>query len=185
MPLSPELVYFAYQKGHFPMPNTAGEIGWYHPDPRAIIPLDGFHVSRSLAKLIRRKNYEFKMDSDFLQVMEGCAARTETWINAEIKSVYTALHEAGVAHSAEIWSDGELQGGVYGVSIAGAFFAESMFHRASNASKLALYHLVETLRLNGFELLECQFLTDHLASLGAIEISDAEYMGLLAKALRA
>ena len=181
--LSPRRIKKAYAAGFFPMANGWGEIEWYRPDPRAILPLCGFYCSRRLARRIRQARYELTFDQDFRGVMLACADRDETWISDDIITAYCRLHADGCAHSVEIWQQGELAGGVYGVTLGGAMFAESMFHRATDASKLGLFHLVEHLRATGFKLLEVQFLTPHLRSLGAIEISDAEYVVRLRQAL--
>lgn len=174
----------AYATGYFPMPDSeTDEIRWYRPDPRAILPLDGFHCSRSLKKKIDRKLFSVTYDEAFRDVMKACAAREETWINEEFLRAYGRLHDVGAAHSVEIWKEDELVGGVYGVHLNGAFFAESMFHTETDASKIALYFLVAHLKRGGFKLLECQFLTPHLASLGAIEVSDRQYQQKLQKAL--
>lgn len=150
---------------------------WLQPDPRAIIPLDGFHISRSLAKTLRQGKFVVRYNTDFPGVMRGCADREEgTWISEEFFDVYGALHKQGKAHSAEAWIDGRLAGGTYGVAIGGAFMAESMFHYETDASKVALAGLVERLRERNFALLDVQYLTPHLASLGAIEISNEEYI---------
>lgn len=165
-----------------PHPET-GEILWFHPDPRTVIPLDGFHRSRSFLRTLKRVPFDVTVNTCFARVMEACGDRASTWITGEFKSVYGALHRQGGAHSVEVWLGGELVGGVYGVSIAGAFFAESMFHRVTDASKVALHHLVERLKARGMNLLEVQFLTPHLASLGAVEIPRADYMQRLGVAL--
>lgn len=159
------------------------EIHWVDPRLRGIIPLDGFHISRSLARRIRRGGYQATVDTDFAGVVTACAAREETWINDEIFRLYLDLHRMGHAHSQEIWQGGELIGGVYGVVLGRAFFGESMFSAATDGSKLALAHLVARLRAGGFELFDTQFLTPHLASLGAVEIPRAEYHRRLAEAL--
>lgn len=183
--LHPALLRRAYAMGYFPMPHgDPEEIAWFHPDPRAILPLDGFHVSRSLARTLRRGRFSVTRDRAFRDVMRGCADRAETWINDEFLEAYGALHDEGDAHSVEVWLDGTLVGGVYGVSLGGAFFAESMFHRATDASKVALHHLTGHLRDRGFALLETQFLTPHLESLGVIEIDALDYMRRLEAALR-
>ena len=157
-----------------------GEIEWYLPDPRAIIPLDGLHVSRSLKKRMRGGRFEIRADYDFLGVMRGCADREEgSWISPRFIAVYGELHRRGFAHSVETWRDGLLVGGLYGVAIGGAFMAESMFHRDSDASKVALAALVESLNRCGFLLLDVQFLTPHLETLGAVEIPHALYSCLL------
>lgn len=182
--LTPELLLSAYSQGYFPMPgDLPDEIFWYRPDPRAIIPLDGFHVSRSLQRRLRRGQFTYTFNLAFPEVMAGCSDRITTWINDEFKDAYSHLHQLGFAHSVEIWQDAKLVGGVYGVAIGGAFFAESMFHRTTDASKAALYYLVQRLRNQGFSLLECQFLTPHLESLGATAISDEIYIQRLTTAL--
>jgi leucyl/phenylalanyl-tRNA--protein transferase len=188
--LTSEILYQAYSQGFFPMPEEdSQEILWYRPDPRAIIPLDGFKVSRSLKKKIRRNIFEVTYNQNFSQVIESCSNRPVTWINEEIKEAYKELYLMGLAHSVEIWlTTGEdskrLVGGVYGVGFGAAFFAESMFHKADDASKIALYYLIEQLNQKGFDLLECQFLTSHLKSLGAVEIEDTFYMKMLRNALK-
>jgi leucyl/phenylalanyl-tRNA--protein transferase len=183
-PLSPELLVRAYAQGYFPMPHPdTGEILWLTPNPRAVIPLDGFHASRSLRKTLRTVNFEITVDQDFRGVMVACGDREDTWITDEFKRAYGELHDLGFAHSLEVWQDGALAGGVYGVSLNGAFFAESMFHKVTDASKVALYHLVARLKERGFKLLEVQFLTPHLASLGAVEIAKVEYLRRLRVAL--
>lgn len=186
-PLSPQLLIYAYSNGYFPMPDPAtGQVGWFRPDPRAILPLDQFQVSRSLRRQLNEaaRTLRVTVDQAFKQVMEACADRDSTWISGEFIKSYTELHQRGYAHSIEVWDGNEtLVGGVYGVAVSGAFFAESMFHRRTGASKVALHHLVEHMRSRGMELLEIQFMTPHLKSLGAVEISDDSYMQLLQKAL--
>ncbi len=181
--LTPDVLYAAYSQGYFPMPDETGEILWFRPDPRAIIPLDGFHLSRSLRRVVTRNTFSVTYDQAFSDVMRLCGKRQTTWINEEMRSAYEALHRTGHARSVEIWSEDELVGGVYGVHFGSVFFAESMFHRQANASKVALYHLVTHLRERGFTLLECQFMTTHLHSLGAVEISESTYMECLEKGL--
>jgi leucyl/phenylalanyl-tRNA---protein transferase len=183
--LNPKILISAYTNGYFPMPDPDDEteIAWFNPDPRAVIPLDGFHCSRSLAKVYRRGEFQCTIDGNFAGVIAGCADRPETWINPEFIAAYTRLFELGFAHSVEVLRSGQLVGGVYGVSLRGAFFAESMFHRDSNASKIALLHLVQHLRQRGFLLLEVQFLTPHLKSLGAVEIPRHAYLLRLEQAL--
>jgi len=184
-PLTPELIVAAYCQGIFPMADEIdGEIGWYSPDPRAIFPLDSFHVPRSLAKVIKRGVFEIRVDTAFEEVMRGCAAREETWISEEIIQAYTALHRSGLAHSVEAWYEGELAGGLYGVALGGAFMGESMFTRVTDASKVCLVKLVERLRERGFVLLDSQMPTEHLAKFGQIVIPRAEYLRRLARALR-
>lgn len=187
--LTPELILRAYQAGIFPMAESAEdpEIFWVSPERRGILPLDGFIVSRSLAKTLRRHDFEIVVDTDFDAVIEACAAsapgREETWINPTIRRLYRALFDQGHCHTVEVYRAGALVGGLYGLSIGGAFFGESMFHRATDMSKVALAHLVERLRAGGYTLLDTQFLTDHLASLGGIEVPRAAYESMLAKAL--
>lgn len=169
------------------MADHDGEIYWYDPNPRAIIPLDTFHVPRRLAREVRRGRYDIRVDTVFRRVMEECAQptpdREETWISDELIDIYEVLHHTGIAHSVEAWQEGELVGGLYGVAIRGLFAGESMFSRAPNASKIALVHLVERLRRGGFLLLDTQFITSHLAQFGAYEISRAEYKRRLAAAI--
>ncbi len=165
------------------MPDDAGVIRWYRPDPRAILPIESFHRSRSLQNLIARQVFQHTFNQDFPAVMRACADRPETWINQEFIEKYGELHRQGFAKSVEIWQDQQLVGGVYGVAIGGAFFAESMFHKVTNASKIALHYLVEQLKACEFDLLEVQFLTPHLKSLGAIEIKDTLYLEMLNKAV--
>jgi len=161
-----------------------GEIEWYLPDPRAIIPLEGFHVSRSLAKQLRQRTFDIQVDRDFDGVMRGCADRPEgSWISEKFIQLYGDLHRRGLAHSVEAWQNGRLVGGVYGVAIGAAFMAESMFHRETNASKVALAALVQLLREGGFTLLDVQFATPHLLQFGAIEIPNALYSCLLRSAV--
>lgn len=183
--LSPELLLSAYAQGVFPMadPDAGNAIYWYAPDPRAILPLDAFHISKNLRKLVRRGVFEVTTDRAFPDVMAACADRAETWISDEIIRAYTALHEHGFAHSVECWQGGALVGGLYGVALGGAFFGESMFHRARDASKVALVHLVERLRSGGFVLLDVQFTTPHLARFGVVEIPRTAYEARLAAAL--
>lgn len=159
------------------------EVFWVDPKKRGILPLNGFHLSRSLARAMRRTSWRFAMNEDFAGVVAGCADRPETWINAEILDAYHALHEQGRAHSFEIRDGGQLLGGVYGVALGGAFFGESMFSRADNASKMALAGCVDHLIRCGFRLFDTQFVTSHLASLGAIEVPRARYQLMLANAL--
>lgn len=183
-PFTAEFLREAYARGFFPMPHPdTGEILWFHPEPRAVIPLDGFHVSRSLRKTLRAGGFEVRVNSDFQGVMKACADRPDTWITNQFIDVYTQMHANGDAHSLEVWVNDQLVGGVYGVSIAGGFFAESMFHKQTDMSKVALFHLIERMKERGMTLLEVQFMTEHLASLGAKTITRATYMRRLAKAL--
>lgn len=158
------------------------EIFWVDPRKRGVMPLEGFHISRSLRRAMQRSTWTVTIDRDFEGVVGGCADREDTWINAEIRSLYTGLFERGAAHSLEVWEGDVLVGGVYGVVLGAAFFGESMFSRRTNASKIALACLVDRLRQGGFELFDTQFITEHLASLGAVEISRAQYHTQLAQA---
>ena len=174
----------AYRAGIFPMADSdRGVITWHRPKQRAILPLDAFHASRSLSALLRRRPFEITWDRCFASVMDACADRPGTWISAEFKTIYGELHAQGKAHSVEVWVAGELAGGLYGVHLGGAFFAESMFHRRTNMSKVALAELVSRLRAQGFALLEVQYLTEHLAQFGVIEISDKKYQARLREEL--
>lgn len=185
--LTPELLLSAYASGIFPMADDAASdaLFWLDPEARGIFEMDGFHVSRSLRRRALAGGFTASFNRDFEGVMRGCADRDSTWINGEIFDLCCALHRAGHAHSQEIWdANGALIGGVYGVSLGGAFFGESMFSRATDGSKLALLWLIDRLRAAGFTLFDTQFLTDHLASLGAIEIPRADYRARLAKSLK-
>jgi leucyl/phenylalanyl-tRNA--protein transferase len=175
--LSPDLMIRAYAAGIFPMSDGAMQTGifWVDPQRRGVFPLDGFHVSRSLRRRIDRGGFEVTVNRDFRGVLAACADRPETWINAEIGGTYTAMHALGYAHSVEVWMDGDLAGGVFGVTLGAAYFGESMFSRRTDGSKIALAFLVERLRAGGFQLFDTQFTTEHLCSLGAVEIPRAEY----------
>jgi leucyl/phenylalanyl-tRNA--protein transferase len=177
----------AYAMGVFPMADSrdASNVFFVEPRHRAILPLDAFKMSRSLRKTLRSGTFEVTLDRAFTDVVEQCASRSETWINAEIEQSYAQLHALGHAHSIECWSDGELVGGLYGVKLGAAFFGESMFSRRTDASKVALSWLVARLIVGGYTLLDCQFMTDHLRSLGAIEVTQKYYLGLLSAALSA
>ncbi|MEM6759096.1 MAG: leucyl/phenylalanyl-tRNA--protein transferase [Pseudomonadota bacterium] len=183
--LTPDLLLRGYATGIFPMAEARDdpEVFWVDPQRRGVLPLNGFHMSRSLARAMRRSPWQVRVDSDFAGVLDGCADRTDTWINDEIRRLYLALHLRGQAHSIEIWDRARLVGGVYGVALGAAFFGESMFSRATNASKMALAVAVDHLRAGGFVLFDTQFLTPHLASLGAVEISRANYRARLSEAL--
>ena len=177
----------AYANGWFPMAVAPGEIRWYSPDPRGIIPLDTFHVSRRLARSLRHHRFEIRVDTSFRAVIQACADREDAdgdWIDEEIIESYCALHEQGSAHSVETWEDGVLVGGLYGVAIRGAFFGESMFHRVGDASKAALASLVDRLRARRYALLDTQWVTEHLAQFGAIEIPRRRYLRMLDDALK-
>ncbi len=184
-PLTPELLLQAYAAGIFPMAESRHDpdIFWVDPRMRGVLPLDGFHMSRSLARRIRKGGFNVTFDRDFAGVIDGCASRAETWINPGIRRLSLSLHDLGNAHSVEVWEDGRLGGGVYGITLGGAFFGESMFSRATDASKVALAYLVDRLRENGFVLFDTQFSTPHLASLGAIEIPRTDYRDRLVEAL--
>ena len=183
--IDPDLLLRAYAIGVFPMSDSrdAEEIFWVEPRRRAIIPLDGFRVSRSLRKTLRSGEFEVTRDTAFAEVIRRCAGREETWINAEIEASFVRLHELGRAHSIECWQEGDLVGGLYGVRLGAAFFGESMFSERTDASKVALAWLVARLKVGGFRLLDCQFMTEHLRSLGAVEVSQKDYLALLASAL--
>jgi leucyl/phenylalanyl-tRNA--protein transferase len=191
--LDPDLLLRAYSVGVFPMANSreTDDVFWVEPKKRGVLPLDRFHLSRSLAKTLRSGRFTTTADRDFGAVVALCAqstpGRPDTWINPQIEAAYGELHARGYAHSIETWegdpADGRLVGGLYGVRLGAAFFGESMFSRATDASKVALAHLVARLKYGGFQLLDCQFQTDHLASLGAIEIGRSDYVVLLDAAL--
>jgi leucyl/phenylalanyl-tRNA--protein transferase len=187
MRLTPSILLSAYCQGCFPMAEEDGCIYWYDPEPRTIIPLDSFHVSRSLAKRLHRGGFAVRCDTAFRQVITQCAApapgREQTWISPELIEAYCRLHEVGFAHSVETWIDNELAGGVYGVAVGGLFAGESMFSRQTDASKIALVHLVERLTRNGFSLFDVQFTTEHLKRFGAVEVPRSRYKELLAQAL--
>jgi leucyl/phenylalanyl-tRNA--protein transferase len=187
--LTPELLLRAYAAGIFPMAEAADDpdVFWVDPEQRGILPLDGFHLPRRLARTLRQDIFDVRCDAAFEAVVRGCAEptpeRPKTWINEEIVRLYAALHRLGFAHSVEAWRDGELVGGLYGVALGAAFFGESMYSRVTDASKVALAHLVARLRLGGFRLLDTQFVTEHLRQFGAIEISRAQYHRRLTAAL--
>ena len=184
-----ELLLTAYAAGWFPMAVEGGEIRWFSPDPRGVLPLDQFHVPTRLARVIRSGRFELRFDSAFEHVIRACAEAERdrddpgTWISDDIIDSYVALHDAGVAHSVEVWRAGHLVGGLYGVALRGAFFGESMFHRETDASKVGLHALVERLRARRFVLLDTQWVTPHLEQFGAIEIPRDEYIARLHAAL--
>ena len=184
-----DLLVSAYASGWFPMAVGEGDIRWFSPDPRGIIPLDSFHVPRRLARVIRRGAFRIEIDRRFGDVIRACALAERdadeagTWIDQEILESYCALHDAGFAHSVEAWHEGKLAGGLYGVALGGAFFGESMFHHVTDASKVALAALVDRLRARGFMLLDTQWTTEHLEQFGAIDIPRARYLRMLAEAL--
>ncbi|SIR17451.1 leucyl/phenylalanyl-tRNA--protein transferase [Rhizobium sp. RU35A] len=187
--ITPDVLLRAYSIGLFPMAESADdpEIFWVEPEVRGILPLDAFHISRSLSKAMKRNPFDIRVNTCFEAVMSGCAAeapdRPSTWINETIRKLYTELHRMGHAHSVEAFEGDELVGGLYGVSLGAAFFGESMFSRRTNASKICLVHLVERLRARGFRLLDTQFTTEHLKTFGAIDISKGDYLGLLRAAI--
>ena len=184
--IDPALLVRAYREGVFPMALDDGEIGWFSPDPRGIIPLETFHVPGRLARVVRSGRFELRIDTAFETVMCACAEQRDdgTWISEEIVDSYVALHRLGLAHSVETWREDRLVGGLYGVAIGGAFFGESMFHRETDASKVALVSLVDRLRRGGFSLLDTQWTTSHLAQFGAVEVPRPDYLRQLAAALR-
>ena len=183
LPLTPELLVSAYASGIFPM-DVDGQIEWFSPDPRTIIELDRFHMSRNVMQRYRNRHFEIRIDTCFEAVIRACSDRgEETWISPEIITAYAELHRLGLAHSVESWLEGELAGGLYGVSLGGAFFGESMFHCQTDASKIALVALVERMKARGFTLLDVQFTTPHLLRFGAIEIPRKAYLDRLEQAL--
>ncbi len=189
MQLTPDVLLRAYAIGIFPMAEgrAHADLHWIDPEQRGILPLDGFHISRKLRRRLRRGDFEVRCDTAFGAVIQACAEpnanRRDTWINPTIERLYGDLFQAGFAHSVECWRDGELAGGLYGVSLGAAFFGESMFSRAADASKVALAHLVLRLRLGGYLLLDTQFVTEHLRRFGAVEIAREDYRSRLARAI--
>lgn len=189
--IPPDLLLKAYASGVFPMAESATdpEVFWVRPETRGVIPLDAFHVPKSLRKTIRQQRYDVRFDTDFAGVIDGCAEeraeRETTWINAPIREAYIRLFEIGHCHSVEAWHEGLLVGGLYGVSLGGVFFGESMFSRETNSSKVCLVHLVERLNERGFGLLDTQFTTEHLKRFGAIDVPRGKYEKMLEKALQA
>ncbi len=181
--IAPELLLQGYRLGVFPMAMEDDSIEWFSPDPRAILPLEDFHVPHVLRRLLRRRVFKTTIDKAFSEVIAACAEREDTWINPEIIESYTRLHELGNAHSVEAWKEGRLAGGLYGVAVGGAFFGESMFHSVTDASKIALVALVEHLRARKFVLLDTQWLTPHLQQFGGIEISRNHYLRVLRRAV--
>ncbi|AGA64904.1 Leucyl/phenylalanyl-tRNA--protein transferase [Liberibacter crescens BT-1] len=187
--ITTEFLLYAYSVGMFPMAKSANDhnIYWIEPEKRAIIPLDNFHISRSLKKIVRLKSYDIRVDTAFDQVISGCAENSEnrktTWINTTIRELYIELFHMGYGHSIEAWKEEKLMGGLYGICLKSAFFGESMFSRSNNASKVCLTYLLNHLRTRGFELLDIQFITNHLKNFGAIEINRQEYKNILEKAL--
>ena len=187
VPLDPETLLSAYAQGAFPMADRDGTIRWFTADPRGVFPLDDrFHVPGTLRQVVRQRKFDVRVNHDFAGCMRACMENREdgTWINPALIAAYERLHQLGFAHSVECWLDGQLVGGLYGVSLGAAFFGESMFHRAANASKVALVHLVDRLRERNFELLDTQASTPHLRQFGCMEIPATTYLRLLRKALR-
>jgi leucyl/phenylalanyl-tRNA--protein transferase len=183
--IDPALLVRAYREGIFPMALEDGDLGWFSPDPRGILPIEGFHAPARLMRVVRKGVFDVRIDTAFEAVMRACAAREEgSWINDEIVASYSALHRLGLAHSVETWQNGELAGGLYGVHLGGVFFGESMFHRVTDASKVALVALVDRLARRGFELLDTQWVTPHLEQFGAIEIPRDEYLRRLKRAIK-
>jgi leucyl/phenylalanyl-tRNA--protein transferase len=181
--IDPELLLQGYRLGVFPMAMEDDSIQWFSPDPRAILPLEDFHVPHALRRLVRKKVFGTTIDNAFSKVIEACAKREDTWINLEIIESYMRLHQLGCAHSVEAWKEGRLAGGLYGVAVGGVFFGESMFHHVTDASKIALVALVEHLRARKFALLDTQWLTPHLQQFGGLEISREHYLRLLRRAV--
>ncbi len=184
--LTPEIVLNAYASGVFPMGEARDDdrIYWVEPESRGILPLDAFHISRSLAKRLKSGDYRVTVNAGFAGVVAACADRKETWINGPIRNIYAKLHDIGFAHSLEVWQGGRLSGGIYGVAIGAAFFGESMFSRIRDGSKIAIAHLVERLVDGGFELFDVQFVTDHLATLGAKSVPRHTYRRMLSEAIK-
>ena len=180
--LTPDLLLEAYTCGVFPMGSVEG-IAWYSPDPRGIIPLNAFNVPHGLRRALKKNRFEIRINSDFRGVIVACAQRPETWITEPIIETYCSLHQLGLAHSVETWREGRLTGGLYGVALHGAFFGESMFHRETDASKIALVALVNHLQSRNFVLLDIQWTTPHLETFGACSIPRSDYLELLAEAL--
>jgi leucyl/phenylalanyl-tRNA--protein transferase len=181
--IDPELLLQGYRLGVFPMAMEDDSIQWFSPDPRAILPLEDFHVPHALRRLVRKRVFGTTIDNAFSKVIEACARREDTWINLEIIESYMRLNQLGCAHSVEAWKEGTLAGGLYGVAVGGVFFGESMFHHVTDASKIALVALVEHLRARKFALLDTQWLTPHLQQFGGIEISRDHYLRLLRRAV--
>tara|TARA_B100000965_G_C19374334_1_gene661784 strand:- start:119 stop:694 length:576 start_codon:yes stop_codon:yes gene_type:complete len=182
--INPEFLLQAYRIGIFPMAMEQGEIGWFSPDPRGIIPLESFHQTKSLRRVVASKKFEIRINSAFSEVIDGCAERDETWIDETVRESYVTLNANGYAHSVETWYEGELAGGLYGVAIGGAFFGESMFSRKTDASKVALVALVEHLNKRKFMLLDTQWTTPHLRKFGAVDIPKSDYIKKLNQAIK-
>ncbi len=183
--ITPEQLLAAYAHGFFPMAEKrhSRRLGWYFPETRGVLPLEGFHVPRSLRKFLRKSPFRITVNRACAEVIAACAERSSTWINDEIIALYTELHRLGFAHSVECWEEDRLAGGLYGIALAGAFFGESMFSRAENASKAAIVHLAERLRHGGYTLLDAQYVNEHLKQFGVEEIPAEEYLRRLRQAL--
>lgn len=182
--LTPDLITFAYRQAHFPMTVADNVIGWFRPKVRALFPIEGIHVSRSLAKTIRQEPFEIRFDTSFREVMLSCMRPDENWISEPIIRVFCEIHEEGWGHCCECWQDGELVGGVYGIALGSVFCAESMFHRKTDASKVALWAMVNKCRELGFTMFDAQIMNPHLESLGAFEMTDRQYREALTVALQ-
>lgn len=185
IPIPPDLLLAAYRQGAFPMALAPGDIRWFSPQQRGILPLEDFHVPHGTRRALKDPAWEVRVDTAFAEVMRACARRSDTWIDEVILASYGELFALGHAHSVEVWREGGLAGGLYGVALGGAFFGESMFHAVTNASKVALVRLVEILRAGGFQLLDTQWTTPHLEQFGAVEIPRARYLRMLARAVGA
>ncbi len=182
--ISPDLLLEAYRQGVFPMAEEGGDISWYSPDPRGVLPLEAFHLPHGLKRTLRKGTFEVRFNTAFSEVLDGCSNRKETWIDSRIKDCYLTMFNLGYAHSVEAWIDGKLGGGLYGIALGGAFFGESMFHTVTDASKVALVALVDRLRERNFGLLDLQWVTPHLATFGACEISRRAYLRMLREHIR-
>lgn len=182
--LSPEVIRYAYANGWFPMADEDGTLTWYQPQRRALFDLGGIHISRSLRRRLRRNEFEVRFDTSFRQVVESCRRPGDNWIDESIIEAYSAIHDLGWAHCAECWRDGELVGGIYGLALGGCFSAESMFHRRTDASKVALWAMVEKCRELGFVMFDAQVMNPHLARLGAFEVSVRRYLDKLHDAMK-
>jgi leucyl/phenylalanyl-tRNA--protein transferase len=183
IPIPPELLMSAYRRGAFPMAIAPGDIRWFSPQMRGVLPIEEFHVPHGTRRALKDPAWEIRVDTVFAEVMRACANRKETWIDGVIFESYRRLYELGHAHSVEVWRDGKLVGGLYGVVVGAAFFGESMFSRSTNASKVALVRLVEILRAGNFRLLDTQWVTPHLAQFGVVEVPREKYLRMLAKAV--
>lgn len=182
--LTPFLIRYAYAQGAFPMTLEDGSVEWFQPRRRALLPLSGIHVSRSLGRTIQRRTFQIRFDTAFEKVMRGCLRPFDNWISEDFIRVYTQIHQEGWGHSAECWRDGKLVGGVYGIALGSCFCGESMFHRDPNASKVALWAMVEKCRELGFKLFDAQIMNPHLKTLGAYEMANRQYLDVLSESIR-